>query len=566
MDTKRNFIGLSFKSNAEKRDTSLQRSGVQSPARGTSQLSRVVASQPSQVVASQPFRGMSQPSPVTSQEPSRVTTSKQRSERTSQPTRVTVPEATRVTVPEATRVTVPEACHGTSQVSRVVVSQPSRGISPLSHVSASLAPPPAPPAPTPTPPAQPCGRRPSNSWRRGHRRSQQRCSPVSEGISSPWKDEFRRPRATLDAELAGEAEGSGGTTTPLPPIQPPAAAAAIPEQPKEEVPMNLAPPPRERKVRWAPQAGTGPLPDSRLFSSGVPTPAQGTPQQPSQVVTSQPSQPPAPPPTPTPPAQPCCRRRLQQCFFLLPEGYLSLERERIRQPQAKLAAESAGGAEGSRSSAMPLPSIQPPSAAAAGPTTTRAQPKQQVGPEGSEPPPRERKPRRAPQAGTGPLPNSHLCTSRQQQLQPQPPQPPQQPRKSCPTRSRGRAVRNPGMVARPEPEAAVPTTKYEIKLSDDATSLLLRRHLQNKCGCTNPVVGTRLLPGSQSRAGLDLTSCIKISLLNDQDRYDDEDYDEDPAPGVVDQELVRRCTEWLDGMKKEKRGDRLGKLRHPENS
>nr|XP_025043908.1 protein piccolo-like [Pelodiscus sinensis] len=386
MNTKKNLIGLSFKSNSEKRDTFLRRSGVPTPARGTSQPSQMVVlqlsrgkSQPSRMVALQLFRGMSQPSQVTLQEPSRVTTSKQRSQKTSQfsrvtvqkpslvvalqPTRVTVPQPTRVTVPEATSVTGPQPCQGmalqpfqgalqfswvvvsqpshgtsqpacvmvpqlslgTSQLARVVVPLPSRGMSQPSHVSASLAPPPAPPAPTPTHPAQPYCRRLS---------LQQGCSPVHEGISSPEKDQFRQPRAKLDAELAGEAEGSRGTT-------------------------------------------------------------------------------------------------------------------------------------------MPLALIQPLAAAATGPAAIYEQPKKE------------------------------------------------QPRKSSPTLNRGRSIRNPGKAVRPEPEAAVPTTKYRIKLSANATWLLLRHH-QNEWGWMNPFIGTGLLPGSQSRAGVDLTSFMKISLLNDQNRYDDE--------------------------------------------
>ncbi|XP_075793249.1 uncharacterized protein LOC142830682 [Pelodiscus sinensis] len=214
---------------------------------------------------------------------------------------------------------------------------------------------------------------------------------------------------------------------------------------------------------------------------------------------------------------------------------------------------------------MPLPPIQPPAAAASGSATTRVQPKSQVAPKNRAPPPRERNPRGVPQAGTGPLPNPRLCASLQQQQQQQQllqPQPPQQPQRSSPTRTRGHSIKNPGAAARREPKATVPAKQYNIILTADATRLLMRRHLEKQWGFKNPIGDTGLLPGSHSTAGLNLTSIIKISLLNEKNRYDDEEYEEDPAPGVVDQELVRRCMEWLRGVEEAKRESKLETLPH----
>lgn len=39
---------------------------------------------------------------------------------------------------------------------------------------------------------------------------------------------------------------------------------------------------------------------------------------------------------------------------------------------------------------------------------------------------------------------------------------------------------------------------------------------------------------------------LKVSLLNDQHKYDDVEYEEEAV--VVDEGLVRRCTEWLRGV------------------
>ncbi|KAM4694976.1 proline-rich protein 18 [Discoglossus pictus] len=51
------------------------------------------------------------------------------------------------------------------------------------------------------------------------------------------------------------------------------------------------------------------------------------------------------------------------------------------------------------------------------------------------------------------------------------------------------------------------------------------------------------------RAPPDVRDLIKISLLNDQHRYDDEEYEDDDMWLRVDDEgLMRRCTEWLRGV------------------
>nr|XP_045014365.1 proline-rich protein 18 [Jaculus jaculus] len=44
----------------------------------------------------------------------------------------------------------------------------------------------------------------------------------------------------------------------------------------------------------------------------------------------------------------------------------------------------------------------------------------------------------------------------------------------------------------------------------------------------------------------DLRPVLKVSLLNDRHKYDDVEYEEEPD--VVDEGLVRKCTEWLRGV------------------
>lgn len=71
-----------------------------------------------------------------------------------------------------------------------------------------------------------------------------------------------------------------------------------------------------------------------------------------------------------------------------------------------------------------------------------------------------------------------------------------------------------------------------------------------------------------ARSGGDVRALLKVSLLNDRHRYDDEEYEEEEAaaPGAApDEGLVRKCTEWLRGVESaagRERGDRLGSLPH----
>lgn len=43
-----------------------------------------------------------------------------------------------------------------------------------------------------------------------------------------------------------------------------------------------------------------------------------------------------------------------------------------------------------------------------------------------------------------------------------------------------------------------------------------------------------------------LRPVLKVSLLNEKHKYDDEEYEEEVE--VVDEGLVRKCTEWLRGV------------------
>lgn len=59
---------------------------------------------------------------------------------------------------------------------------------------------------------------------------------------------------------------------------------------------------------------------------------------------------------------------------------------------------------------------------------------------------------------------------------------------------------------------------------------------------------TKTSTGTNTDAGLgDITSFMKISLLNEQHKYDDVEYEEE-QDGGVDERVVLKCMEWLRGL------------------
>ncbi|XP_066228908.1 proline-rich protein 18 [Saccopteryx leptura] len=163
---------------------------------------------------------------------------------------------------------------------------------------------------------------------------------------------------------------------------------------------------------------------------------------------------------------------------------------------------------------------------------------------------------------------------------------PAPPRALAPAGSGDRPV---GPTA-PGPAAAA--ARFSLSLGPEAVLLIQRRHLERqqlarpRRPLPSPEAGARSLlgpgpsPGPRAKAvgprrgrdpgGLgarppgapllprgrqtpdpgprtaDLRRVLKVSLLNDQHKYDDVEYEEEvPA---VDEDLVRRCTEWLRGV------------------
>ncbi|XP_065488748.1 proline-rich protein 18 [Caloenas nicobarica] len=218
--------------------------------------------------------------------------------------------------------------------------------------------------------------------------------------------------------------------------------------------------------------------------------------------------------------------------------------------------EETDGAPGRTASLAP---ILPAPAAAASPVAARAQPKKPPAvPKKPAPRPTEekttRKARGAPPERAGPLSSSWPCSS----LQRQPPRRPPAERGSrpqpAPPQPRGRPEA-PGAGSRPcESLGGVPgetALRLSLSLPPEAVRLLQRRSLERQRGQPAPSPGGRATParrGARAGAG-DLRALLKISLLNDRHRYDDEEYEEEEtAVAAVDEGLVRKCTEWLRGV------------------
>ncbi|XP_032264132.1 proline-rich protein 18, partial [Phoca vitulina] len=145
------------------------------------------------------------------------------------------------------------------------------------------------------------------------------------------------------------------------------------------------------------------------------------------------------------------------------------------------------------------------------------------------------------------------------------------------TLKRPPARRAPARPARPGPSpagAAGPdaAVRFSLSLTPEAVLLLQRRHLEKQllarpcrpppspspaadarrllgpCSCAPPAgPGRRPQPPGPPQAP-GPRPALPVSLLNDRHKYDDVEYEEE-AP-VVDEGLVRKCTEWLRGVEK----------------
>lgn len=110
--------------------------------------------------------------------------------------------------------------------------------------------------------------------------------------------------------------------------------------------------------------------------------------------------------------------------------------------------------------------------------------------------------------------------------------------------------------------------QFTLSLTPEAILVIQKRNLekqmmakQQKCCAAADFRHRRVFPSKKTHGGSkgsvpssakadsleqDITAIVKISLLNDQYKYDDVEYEEED--GDVDETVVRKCKEWLKGV------------------
>ncbi|XP_034538388.1 proline-rich protein 18 [Notolabrus celidotus] len=109
--------------------------------------------------------------------------------------------------------------------------------------------------------------------------------------------------------------------------------------------------------------------------------------------------------------------------------------------------------------------------------------------------------------------------------------------------------------------------QFTLSLTPEAILVIQKRNLekqmmakQQKCCASTDFRHRRVFPTKKAHGGSkgsvpagrvehteqDITAIVKISLLNDQYKYDDVEYEEED--GDVDETVVRKCKEWLKGV------------------
>ncbi|CAN9499930.1 unnamed protein product [Ophioblennius macclurei] len=109
--------------------------------------------------------------------------------------------------------------------------------------------------------------------------------------------------------------------------------------------------------------------------------------------------------------------------------------------------------------------------------------------------------------------------------------------------------------------------QFTLSLTPEAILVIQKRNLekqmmakQQKCCASTDFRHRRVFPSKKAHGGSkscapaskaesaeqDITAIVKISLLNDQYKYDDVEYEEED--GDVDETVVRKCKEWLKGV------------------
>ncbi|KAL4641277.1 proline-rich protein 18-like [Arapaima gigas] len=120
--------------------------------------------------------------------------------------------------------------------------------------------------------------------------------------------------------------------------------------------------------------------------------------------------------------------------------------------------------------------------------------------------------------------------------------------------------------------------RFTLSLTPEAILVIQKRNLekqmmakQQKCCASADFRHRRVFPSKRAQGGSkssipssklenpeDIRTIVKISLLNDQYKYDDVEYEEED--GDVDETVVRKCKEWLKGVESAAAFSKVDKL------
>ncbi|KPP73638.1 proline-rich protein 18-like [Scleropages formosus] len=121
--------------------------------------------------------------------------------------------------------------------------------------------------------------------------------------------------------------------------------------------------------------------------------------------------------------------------------------------------------------------------------------------------------------------------------------------------------------------------RFTLSLTPEAILVIQKRNLekqmmakQQKCCASGDFRHRRVFPSKRAQGGSksgipaasklenpeDIRTIVKISLLNDQYKYDDVEYEEED--GDVDETVMRKCKEWLKGVESAAAFSKVDKL------
>ncbi|XP_061687119.1 proline-rich protein 18-like [Syngnathoides biaculeatus] len=144
---------------------------------------------------------------------------------------------------------------------------------------------------------------------------------------------------------------------------------------------------------------------------------------------------------------------------------------------------------------------------------------------------------------------------------------PRLPQESVPALSSGESLAKTHQIrqVRTRGKAHPEETRFTLTLTPEAVLLLQRRNNNNNSVSASVTDSRRPRRAHHSapspsprlhgraaaiRTRYDVSSMVKVSLLNERHRYDDVEYedDEDQRGAGVDERVVLKCTEWLRGL------------------